>query len=163
MCMKILIQELNMKKIVALTIACLAAVLLTSPVTRQEQANEAIAVIVHKDNPMSSLTESEVKLYYLRKIKKRWPGLNKNIRPADRKKPCAERSAFYVLLGMDIVQIERYFGNKQLQNAERPPDKFSTETEMINFVAEEVGGIGYIQASSVTPEIMTKVKVVFTR
>jgi ABC-type phosphate transport system substrate-binding protein len=124
---------------------------------------ESIVVIVNKGNPVTTLSAGEVKLYYLRRIKKRWPEINKNIRPADQKKQCGERDAFYALLGLDDSQVEQYFVTKQLQNAERPPDKFTTEADMINFVAEEIGAIGYIKASSVTPEVIAKVKVVFTR
>jgi ABC-type phosphate transport system substrate-binding protein len=102
-----------------------------------------------------------VKLYYLRKIKKRWPQLNKNIRPADRKRKCAERDAFYEnILGMDDNEVEQYFVNKQIQNAERPQDKFTSEAELIDFVEDEPGAIGYIKASSITPEIRAKVKIV---
>ena len=151
-----------MKKIVILSIFCLTASCLLSFDFRPTTAAERIVIIVHKDNPVATLSASEVKLYYLRRIKKRWPGIDKNIRPVDRKKKCDERDAFYSIIGLNESQIEQYFVNKQLQNAERPPDKFATETEMIAFVAEEIGAIGYIKASSVTPEILAKVKIVFT-
>lgn len=124
---------------------------------------ESIAVIVNKDNPVATLSTGEVKLYYLRRIKKRWPIINKNIRPADQKKSSEERDAFYALLGMTAFEVDQYFITKQLQNAERPPDKFSSEADLINFVADEIGAIGYIRASSITPEILEKVKVVYTR
>lgn len=152
-----------MKTTFLLTIICLTALLNVAFDVERAPATESIAVIVNKENPVSTLTASEVKLYYLRRIKKRWPEIDKNIRPADQKKPCEEREAFYQLLGLNDSQVEQYFVTKQLQNAERPPDKFATESDMINFVAEEVGAIGYIKASSVTPEVMAKVKVVFTR
>jgi len=58
--------------------------------------------------------------------------------------------------------VEEYFINKQLQNAERPQDKFGSEGDLINFVAEETGAIGYIKTSSITPEISARVKVVLT-
>jgi ABC-type phosphate transport system substrate-binding protein len=151
-----------MKKIVALPIICLTASFLLSFYFKPNVAFEKIVVIVHKDNPIPALTASEVKLYYLRRIKKRWPEIEKNIRPADRKKKCGERDAFYSIIGLSDTQIEQYFVNKQLQNAERPPDKFGTDAEMITFVAEEIGAIGYIKASSVTPEVLEKVKIVFT-
>lgn len=122
---------------------------------------EQIAVIVNKENPVGDLSASEVKLYYLRKIKKRWPELNKNIRPADRKGKCAERDAFYAgVLGMKDTEVEEYFVNKQLQNAERPQDKFATEADLINFVAEEPGAIGYVKAGSLSAEVKGRVKVV---
>jgi ABC-type phosphate transport system substrate-binding protein len=150
-----------MKKIVISYSICITSLLFISFDVSRE-ARDSIVVIVNKDNPVSALTAGEVKLYYLRKIKKRWPVINKNIRPADRRKQCDERTTFYSMLEMNDAQIEQYFVNKQLQNAERPPDKFATETEMINFVAEEIGAIGYMKAISVTPEITARVKVVFT-
>lgn len=151
-----------MKKIFILSILYLTATMFMSFDTRPRAVAEPIVIITNIDNPLKELTASEVKLYYLRKIKKRWPEINKNIRPVDRKKKCPERDSFYSLLGMDDNQVEQYFMNKQLQNAERPPDKFSTEAEVINFIADEIGAIGYIKASSVTPEVLAKVKIVFT-
>lgn len=152
-----------MKTTFLLTIICITAFLLVSFDTQRGAATESIVVIVNKGNPVSALSLSEVRLYYLRRIKKRWPEIDKNIRPADLKKSSEERDAFYKLLGLNDAQVEQYFVTKQLQNAERPPDKFATEAEMIDFVAGEVGAIGYIKAKSVTPEVLAKVKVVFTR
>jgi ABC-type phosphate transport system substrate-binding protein len=152
-----------MKTTSLLSVLCLAAFSLVSFDVKHGAMTESIAVIVNKDNPVTTLSASEVKLYYLRRIKKRWPEIDKNIRPADQKKRSDERDAFYNLLGLNDSQVEQYFVTKQLQNAERPPDKFTTDADMINFVAEEIGAIGYIKASSATPEVMTKVKVVLTR
>jgi len=155
--------KLKMKATLLRATICITLYLLVSFDMRNEAADEGIAIIVNKGNPVSALSASEVRLYYMRRIKKRWPVINKNIRPADLKKACEEREAFYALLGLSAIQVEQYFITKQLQNAERPPDKFSTEAEMIDFVAEEIGAIGYLKASSVTPEIMERVQVVFTR
>ncbi len=152
-----------MKTTSLLSIICLTAFLFVSLDAKHGAATESIVIIVNKGNPVTTLSASEVKLYYLRRIKKRWPEINKNIRPADQKKQSEERDTFYELLGLSDSQVEQYFVTKQLQNAERPPDKFATEEDLINFVAEEVGAIGYIKASSATPEVMAKVKVVFTR
>jgi len=152
-----------MKSIFPVLFLCMISIALASFDNQQTAPADTIAVIVNKGNPISLLTASEVKLYYLRRIKKRWPVINKNIRPADQKKHSDERDAFYALLGLTEFEVEQYFVTKQLQNAERPPDKFSTEADLINFVEDEIGAIGYIKASSVTPELMEKVKVVLTR
>jgi ABC-type phosphate transport system substrate-binding protein len=152
-----------MRKYTLIFLTFLIALLLSGFNTPVKSPVESIIVIVHKDNPVGTLSAGEVKLYYTRKIKKRWPELNKNIRPADRKSKCGERDAFYSgILGMKDNEVEEYFINKQLQNAERPQDKFSTEADLINFVAEEPGAIGYIKASSLTSEVKSKVKVIFT-
>jgi len=64
-------------------------------------------VIVNKENPISALTAGEAKLYFTRKLKSRWPGINKNIRPATRKNKCPERDAFYgTILKMKDAEVE---------------------------------------------------------
>lgn len=118
-------------------------------------------VIVNKENTISALSAGEAKLYYLRKLKSRWPGINKGIRPADRKSKCAEREAFYsTILKMTEAEVSAYFAERQFQNAERLPDKFASDAEIIEFVEQEIGAIGYINSKSLTPEVKAKVKVV---
>ncbi|AYB32034.1 hypothetical protein [Chryseolinea soli] len=149
-----------MKKISTLFVFLLISVLLTS-FNRETAAGESITIIVNKENPVANLAPGEVKLYYLRKIKKRWPGINKNIRPAGRKSKCAEQDAFYAqVLGMTADEVEQYFAARQLQNAERPYDKFLSDGDIIRFVEEEPGAIAYVNARSLTEEAKKKVKVV---
>lgn len=122
-----------------------------------------LAVIVNKDNPVTSLSQGEVKLYWLRKIKSRWPTINKNIRPADFKGHNAEQETFYSkILGMNKDEVETYFVTKQYQNAQKPQDKFNSDKEVIDFVADEPGAIGFVNASNLSPEAKARVKVVFT-
>lgn len=124
---------------------------------------DSIVVIVNNENPIASLTASEAKLFYLRKLKSRWPGINKNIRPVDRKTKCSERSTFYeAILKMDDKAVESYFAERQFQNAERVPEKMNSDNEVIDYVASEIGAIGYIKASSLTADAKSKVKVVLT-
>ncbi|MBI4945209.1 MAG: hypothetical protein HY840_02275 [Bacteroidetes bacterium] len=121
-------------------------------------AGGGITVIVNKENPVASLTASEVKLYFLRKLKGRWPELNKNIRPADRKNKCSERDAFYTtVLGMDDAAVEEYFTTRQEKYGEHAPEKFVSDEEMINFVSEELGGIGYVGKLSAKEKEKVKV------
>lgn len=126
-------------------------------------ASSEIAIIVNKDNTAEKLTAGEVKLYWLRKVKKRWPDLNKNIKPADRKAKSPEQDTFYAkVLGMAGSDVETYFTQKQYESAEKPQDKFATDAAMIDFVAEEAGAIGFISTASLTPDVRAKVKVVLT-
>src|ERR1043165_1157589 len=111
----------------------------------------AIVVIVNKGNPISSLSVGETKLYYLRKIKTRWPDINKNIRPADRKSSCPEQLTFYYkVLGMSADEVETYFLTRQYQSAQKPQDKFNTDREVIEFVSQEIGAIGYVNINSLS-------------
>ncbi|MEI9922151.1 MAG: hypothetical protein WDO14_25635 [Bacteroidota bacterium] len=120
-----------------------------------------IAIIVNKENTIDKLTVGEAKLYWLRKIKKRWPDINKNIKPVDRKGGNPEQDAFYAkVLGMSATDVETYFSQRQYEAAEKPQDKFSSDSAIIDFVSEETGAIGFVNSSSLTAEAKSKVKVV---
>lgn len=120
-----------------------------------------IAIIVNKENTIEKLTVGEAKLYWLRKIKKRWPDINKNIKPVDRKSGNAEQEAFYAkVLGMSATDVETYFSQRQYEAAEKPQDKFSSDAAIIDFVAEEAGAIGFVNSASLTSEAKSKVKIV---
>ena len=120
-------------------------------------------VIVNKENPIATLSAGEAKLYFLRTLKNRWPGINKNIRLATRKSKCAEREAFYgTILKMTDTEVENYFSERQFQNAEKSPDKFGSDAEIVGFVEQEPGAIAFISAKSLTDDVKAKVKVVLT-
>ncbi|MCE2997423.1 MAG: hypothetical protein ACK5RG_10195 [Cyclobacteriaceae bacterium] len=137
--------------------------LLVSSSSFNSIADGRIAVIVNNDNPAEKLTAGEAKLYWLRKIKKRWPETNKNILPVDRKAKCAERDAFYAkVLNMNADDVESYFSNRQYQNAEKPQDKFASDSEIIEFVSKEIGAIGFVSQSALSGDAKSKVKVVLT-
>lgn len=139
----------------------LAAFLSIMTLTAFAPAATELAVVVSKENPVDKLTAGEVKLYWLRKIKKRWPELNKNIKPVDRKTKSAEQDLFYSkVLGMSANDVETYFNAKQYESGEKPQDKFPSDAAIIDFVAEEAGAIGFVNLASLTPETKAKVKVV---
>jgi hypothetical protein len=120
-----------------------------------------IAIIVNKENTIEKLTVGEAKLYWLRKIKKRWPDINKNIKPVDRKSGNPEQEAFYAkVLGMSASDVETYFSQRQYESAEKPQDKFSSDAAIIDFVSEEAGAIGFVNSTSLTAEAKSKVKIV---
>jgi hypothetical protein len=155
-----------MKKIVTYTTAIATALILFFGLLAfafHPPVDGSISIIVHKDNPVAKLAAGEVKLYWLRKIKKRWPETNKNILPVDRKAKCAERDAFYSkILNMGADDVEAYFSNRSYQNAEKPQDKFSSDSEIIDFISKEVGGIGFVSSSSLSAADKEKVKVVLS-
>lgn len=154
-----------MKKTIPTELTCsiLILLLMISTTSFAPIFDGRIAVIVNNDNPVEKLTAGEAKLYWLRKIKKRWPETNKNILPADRKTKCAERDAFYAkVLNMNADDVESYFSNRQYQNAEKPQDKFATDSDIIEFVSKEIGAIGFVSQSALAGDAKSKVKVVLT-
>ena len=115
-----------MKHTLSLFILLSTGFLLNSSTPKEMQGSE-IVVVLNPNNPVTSMTAGEVKLMWLRKIKKRWPQLKKNIKPVDRSHSCTERDQFYnKILDMSADEVETYFIQKQYQNAEKPPEKFSS-------------------------------------
>jgi ABC-type phosphate transport system substrate-binding protein len=120
-----------------------------------------IAIIVNKENTVEKLSAGEVKLYWLRKIKKRWPELNKNIKPVDRKGGSSEQEAFYSkVLGMSAADVETFFSARQYESGEKPQDKFANDAAIIDFVSEEAGAIGFVNSASLSADAKARVKVV---
>jgi ABC-type phosphate transport system substrate-binding protein len=144
-----------MKKLIILIPVLFVALTAFAPATPE------IAVIVNKENTVEKLTAGEVKLYWLRKIKKRWPDLNKNIKPVDRKGANPEQDAFYAkVLGMSAADVETFFSQKQYESGEKPQDKFPSDAAIIDFVSEEPGAIGFVNTASLTAAAKEKVKIV---
>ncbi len=148
-----------MKKIKRLSLLIIGVTCLSSFIMTPAGSN--MVVIVNNDNPVSTLTAGEVKLFYTRRLKSKWPGNDKNIKPATRKSKCTERDAFYAeILKMDETQVEGYFSERQFQKGEATPNEFFSDSEIIDFVSREVGAISFVNASSLTAEAKSKVKVV---
>jgi ABC-type phosphate transport system substrate-binding protein len=121
----------------------------------------AMLVIVNANNPIEKMPASVVRIFWLRSGKKKWPTSNKGIKPVDRKVKCAEKDAFLSqVVQMSSDNVEKYFSAKQYQYAETPPDKFTADSEVIDFIGREEGAIGYISKSSLTADNAAKVKVV---
>lgn len=110
---------------------------------------EGIVVIVNKDNPVTELNNGSAKLYYLRKIKRRWPAIEKTIKPVDRKGSPALKTAFFTqVLEMTVEAGNNYFTQRQFSNSEMPPVQLDSDAEVISYVAENIGAIGYISKSA---------------
>lgn len=126
--------------------------LLAAKATPQGKGTEQadVVVIVNARNPLEKMTATEVRNYWMRKGAQRiWPGLNEGVKPADRKSSCEERDTFYKrMIGLSQMEIESYFAAKQYQNADQPPKKFASDAEILAYVAEHVGAIGFVSRSS---------------
>ena len=119
-----------------------------------EPVRGAMVVIVNKDNPISTLDAVQVKLYYLRKVKSRWPSINKNIKPIERKgSPEVKQSFLSKVIKMSAEDVDRYFIEKQYQKATPVPAKAGSDSEVVNYVKNNIGGIGYISKSAVTSDV----------
>jgi ABC-type phosphate transport system substrate-binding protein len=125
------------------------------------QPEESISVIVNAQNTVSTLSVPEVRAYWMRRPKKRWEGIDKTIKPVDRKDKCVEKTQFYSkILKMTEDAVDSYFTARQYSNGENAPEKLKSNAEIIDYVQREIGAIGFVKSSSLTPQELQGVKVV---
>jgi ABC-type phosphate transport system substrate-binding protein len=121
-----------------------------------------IAIIINAGNPVNKLSVDFVKNYWLRRFIKRWKETNKGILPVDHKVKSAEQDLFYKsVLGLPPDAVESYLSARQYQSGDNPPQKFASDADVINYVGNEIGAIGYVSAASVA-ENDKNVKVILT-
>ena len=110
-----------------------------------------IAIIINAANPVNKMGADFVKNHWLRRFVNRWKETNKGILPADHKTKSPEQDLFYnAVLGLSSDAAESYLSARQYQSGHKPPEKFATDADVINYVGNEIGGIGYVSAASVS-------------
>ncbi len=117
---------------------------------------EAIAVIVHKNNQANSLSNRQLIDLYMGKLVAFPDG--QPALPLDQPEDSALREEFYELLtGRSINQINAYWSRLRFSGLGAPPEQ-QDSTEVLKRVAEIDNAIGYVKLSDVTD----KVKVIYT-
>jgi ABC-type phosphate transport system substrate-binding protein len=110
-----------------------------------------IAIIINAANPVNKMGADFVKNYWLRRFVKRWKETNKGVLPVDHKTKSPEQDLFYnVVLGLPSDAVESYLSARQYQSGDKPPEKLATDADIINYVGNEIGAIGYVSAASVS-------------
>ena len=150
-----------MKKIINLRVSILILTLLTGTVSFSTMQNNGGVIIVHTSNPSATLSPGQVKLLYTRKVKRLWPN-NKPIKPAGYKGKLPIQTGFYArVLSMEEAEVQQYFKQRQFANSESMPSEVANESEMINYVSENEGAIGYVSATA-AEAVKDRVKVICT-
>jgi len=147
------------KLIVALLLAVATVCMsFTSPAPAP---NIEVAIIVNSGNPVDKMNNELVKSFWLRRFVRRWKEINKGILPVDRKTKCAEQDIFYVsVLGLAPEVVEAYLSARQYQNGDSPIQKFTSDADIIEYVSQQPGAIGYVNAASLGKG--SGVRVIFT-
>jgi ABC-type phosphate transport system substrate-binding protein len=116
-------------------------------------------IIVHPATPSETITPAQAKLLYLRKVKRLWPN-NKPIKPVAFKGTAGPQRAFFTkVLQMTPEDVAQYFKQRQFANSEAPPNEVASEAEMIDYVSNNEGAIGYVN-TAVAEAAGDKVKII---
>lgn len=138
------------KNLLPLFLICLGAMM--GFISPKPKSGIEISIIVNNVNPTGNLSPDFVRDFWLKKSAKRWREINKLILPVDRKLKCAEKDAFYSrILRLTPDVVEAFVSARQYQNGDQPIQKFNSDSEIIDYIGHEEGGIGYVNTESISP------------
>ena len=104
-------------------------------------------VIVHHSNTRSEITQEELSNMFLKKIS-RWKRSNELIHPVDLQEDSAIRETFSKMIhGRKVTSIKAYWQRQIFSGREIPPPEKENDRDILEFVSQEAGAIGYVSAS----------------
>ena len=131
-----------MSKFVKYVISILVFMLALSSVHAQEKYK----VIVNEENAVESLTKKEISDLFLKK-KINWPD-DKKVMPVDQDKDSEIRETFSRdVHGKNSNAINSYWQKQIFSGRNVPPPEKKNDQEIIDYVKNNAGAIGYISAS----------------
>ena len=120
---------------------------------------DSISVIVNAKNPVTNISLSEIREFFL-KERTKWPSGEACI-PLDLKISLIHRDIFLKkVINKTVGEFEEYWLNRKQTSGDYPPLKITSDYLMIKTVAKMKSAIGYIKSSSANGSTSEGVKVV---
>lgn len=129
------------KRIVSLTIVGLVTVVAVAA------DSEDFKVVVNGNNSMTSIDAGHLSKIFLKKVK-RWPD-GSEVVPVDLAPDSGVRERFSKYVhGRKIDAIKSYWQRQLFSGKAVPPVQFSSERDLLFFVSDIPGAIGYVSDST---------------
>lgn len=136
-------------RLVKLTLPLMIGIMLTGT------ARADLAVIVHPDNPVSSLSTDEVRQIFLGRMRL-YPATQKNIDPVDQNTTRPTFEKFYrVVANLTPTTLQRLRAMYLFSGKGMLPKMLPSETEVVDFVAKHPEAIGYVKKEHVDQRVKT--------
>ena len=105
-------------------------------------------VIVHADNPATSVDQDRLSKMFLKKIK-RWEDSEISVEAFDQMESTDVREVFTRSVhGKSISAIKSFWQRMIFSGRDVPPDELDSDAEVISAVADDEGGVGYVSAAT---------------
>ncbi|MEW6732076.1 MAG: hypothetical protein AB1489_12180 [Acidobacteriota bacterium] len=112
----------------------------------QAQQDSAFKVIVHNDNPISSISKAKLSNMFLKKETK-WENGRKAI-PVDQKDTAVVRVAFSKAIhNKAISAVKSYWQQKIFSGRDVPPPELDSDSAVISYVQANADAIGYVSGN----------------
>ncbi len=133
-----------MRKTISIIFTLLIFVLMGNPSTAQELP---FKIIVNASNPVSSMTKSQVSNLFLKKVVEWEDGLK--VIPVDLVERLSVREKFtHEIHGREITAVNAYWMKQKFSGRNWPPLEKASYEEVLKYVKENIGAIGYIPEST---------------
>jgi ABC-type phosphate transport system substrate-binding protein len=126
----------------------LVAAILLSPDDRRPLPRDlAFRVVVHKANPVSSLTRAELSAIFMRRVRS-WPD-GTEIRPVDHRAEARVRERFsWTVHGKSVAYVIRYWQRLIFAGRGIPPPEVRSGAAVMELVRANRGAIGYVDGTT---------------
>ena len=115
-------------------------------------ARAEVAVVVSPKNPLTTLTQTQLANLFLGRSS-HFPDGGRAI-PVDQLEANALRKTFYTEnLGWSQAQLKAHWSKIIFTGRGQPPKQLASDAEVKKFIANNPGGIGYIQRDSASAEV----------
>lgn len=122
------------------------------------EAADAFKVIVNAQNPIGSMVTGDVSGLFLKKVE-RWD-TGSRVSPVDQPAASACRAAFSLgIHGKDVEAVKKYWRKLVFSGLGEPPQELASEAAVVDFVAHNVGGVGYVCGDVASVERVRVLKV----
>jgi ABC-type phosphate transport system substrate-binding protein len=126
---------------------------LSAPI-RAQQDGPTFYVIVNAKNKINEIDRKYLSDIFLKKIT-RWPDEQK-IKPVDLGTDANVRSQFSEAVHhRGVVGVKSYWQQRIFSGSDLPPPEFLSEAEVIKYVSQNPGAIGYVSANLNSKHIKT--------
>jgi ABC-type phosphate transport system substrate-binding protein len=114
---------------------------------------------VHVSNPTKQLSKQELSQLFLKKVTQ-WKDSHEAVLPIDLVDNSPVRQKFSESIhGREVAYIKAYWQKQIFSGREVPPEEKKSEEEVLKYVSENPGAVGYIAAATKI-DAYTNVKVV---
>lgn len=104
-------------------------------------------VIVNAENDQASLSRDELSRIFLKKTQ-RWTSLDEKIKPIDLHEQAEIRKAFSdMVIEKKVSTVKAYWQKQIFSGRGVPPPEKATDKQVLEYVHENIGAIGYVSTS----------------
>ena len=141
-----------------LSIIFILPILMALAVTSSSAETPAqFKIIVNAAQPDSSLSAKSISKVFLKKVKK-WKSLDKPIIVVDLEHESRVRATFSkVILRTEVHTVLTYWQKQLLSGNRIPTQEMKNDTDVLEFVQENVGAIGYISKDTKIGDYKVKI------